>query len=176
MKEFYWNHDKSSLLCEEIVQGSISVFHDLKRSWILEADRKIKETYPEVYERLSEWVGSGPGKEYARVYQFCACNFSTSNGRPDIDEDFNFIPEIVSCPIRHICKRNICNPKPTGNISPREMEVIKLFTRFTEEEIAERLFISPATVHNHVSNIYKKLGFSRANAAKLLIEYYNQNH
>ncbi len=176
MKEFYWNQDKSVLLCEDIKTGEVFRFIDLPRSFLIRADRRILELYPETHKALCEWCGAGPGQEYARVYQFCACNFSSKDGRPDIDEDFNFIQEKVSCPIRHSCKRGICNPQLTSDISSREMDVIRLFSLYTEEEIAERLFISPTTVHNHVTHIYTKLGFTGKAAPKMLVEYGVRNN
>ena len=171
MKEFYWNHDRSMLLCEDITSGEVLKFIDLPRSFLIHADKRINELFPDTYKSLCEWRGNGTGHEYARVYQFCACNFSSKDGRPDLDEDFNFIPERVSCPIRHICKKGICNPQLDNNLSSREIDVIRLFASFTEEEIAERLFISPATVHNHITHIYSKLGFTGKAAPKMLVEY-----
>jgi DNA-binding CsgD family transcriptional regulator len=46
---------------------------------------------------------------------------------------------------------------PAG-LTPREAEVLALIaTGMTNMEIAKQLFISPHTVKNHVTNIYKKL-------------------
>ncbi len=176
MKEFYWNQGKTMLICEDIKTGDVVKFIDLPRGLLIQADHRIKELYPETHRLLCDWCGTGPGHEYARFYQFCACNFSSKDGRPDIDEDFNFIPEKVSCPIRHTCKRGICNPQLTTDISSREMDVIRLFSSYTEDEIAERLFISSATVHNHITHIYSKLGFTGKAAPKMLVEYGVRNN
>lgn len=44
-------------------------------------------------------------------------------------------------------------------LSLREREVLQLIAKgFTNQEIAQRLFISPHTVKNHVSRIYQKIG------------------
>lgn len=44
-------------------------------------------------------------------------------------------------------------------LSDREREIVRLVALgLLNPEIAERLGISPATVHNHLDHIYKKLG------------------
>lgn len=171
MKEFYWNQDRTILLCEDLETGIVTRFTELNRSFLIEADRKIQSSYPDTYSELENWVGSGPGKEYGRVYQFCACNFSTKDGRADIDDDFNFIPEKVSCPIRHLCKKNICRLTFSTELTDREKEVVILISRHTEDEVANMLFISPATVHNHITRIYTKLNISGPESMKELIHY-----
>jgi LuxR family maltose regulon positive regulatory protein len=46
-------------------------------------------------------------------------------------------------------------------LTEREREVLEaLFERLTYKEIAENLYISPATVKRHASSIYSKLGVS----------------
>lgn len=46
-----------------------------------------------------------------------------------------------------------------GDLSARELEVLTLIGRGrANDEIARALFISPHTVKNHVSSIYRKLG------------------
>jgi DNA-binding NarL/FixJ family response regulator len=48
---------------------------------------------------------------------------------------------------------------PTGVLTAREHSIVRLLAEGrTNEEIAERLFISPATVKTHLSNAYGKLG------------------
>ncbi|MGI6611161.1 MAG: helix-turn-helix domain-containing protein [Limnochordia bacterium] len=46
-----------------------------------------------------------------------------------------------------------------ADLSQRERDVLKLIALgLANDEIATKLFISPHTVKNHVSNIYRKLG------------------
>ena len=54
-----------------------------------------------------------------------------------------------------------------GELSPRELDVLRLVAEgLSDGEIAERLVLSPHTVHRHVANIRRKLGLhSRAAAA-----------
>lgn len=53
--------------------------------------------------------------------------------------------------------------KPSGALSPREREVMALIgAGATNREIAERLFLSPHTIKEHTSAIYRKLGVATA--------------
>jgi DNA-binding NarL/FixJ family response regulator len=46
----------------------------------------------------------------------------------------------------------------TENISVREQEVLGLLVQgYNYKQIAEKIFISPETVRNHIRNIYEKL-------------------
>lgn len=48
------------------------------------------------------------------------------------------------------------------SITNREKEIIEYLSRgFSEKEIAEKLFISPKTVNNHIDNIRRKIGVSK---------------
>jgi predicted ATPase/DNA-binding CsgD family transcriptional regulator len=61
--------------------------------------------------------------------------------------------------------------RPAG-LSAREIDVLKLLTTgITNDEIAERLFLSPRTVHAHLANIYRKLDVSnRSEAVRVALE------
>lgn len=49
--------------------------------------------------------------------------------------------------------------RPGGDLTPRESEVLELMAEgATNDEVADRLFISRNTVRNHVQNILTKLG------------------
>ena len=69
----------------------------------------------------------------------------------------------------------------TGKIeilSPREMEVLALISQsMTNEEIAERLFLSPKTVKTHLRNIFEKAGIrNRVEAALLYARHAQISH
>lgn len=45
------------------------------------------------------------------------------------------------------------------DLSQRELDVLKLIAKgMSNDQIAQTLFISPHTVKNHVSNVYRKMG------------------
>ena len=176
MKEIYWNTVKDMLLIEDLESGEVTKFEEMPRTFFIAMDNKIRENYPDQYAELCQFVGS-VGCEYGRVYQFFACNFSTQDGQPDIDDDGNFCLEHVSCPIRHTCKRSTCRAQVSGKLSKREVQVISLFIKgFPEDEIGERLFISKSTVHNHITHIYTKLNLTgTANPDRQLVAYAYKN-
>jgi ATP/maltotriose-dependent transcriptional regulator MalT len=48
--------------------------------------------------------------------------------------------------------------EPPGDLTPRELEVLRLVAQgLTNAEIAERLYLSPHTVHRHIANARTKL-------------------
>lgn len=56
-----------------------------------------------------------------------------------------------------------------ASFSERESEIADLLARgLSEKEIAEKLFISPATVNNHTRNIREKFGLSKNSEIILL--------
>jgi DNA-binding CsgD family transcriptional regulator len=55
---------------------------------------------------------------------------------------------------------------PAGELSPRELEVLRLVAQgLSDAEIAERLVVSPHTVHRHVANTRAKLRLPSRSAA-----------
>ena len=70
-------------------------------------------------------------------------------------------------------------PPPTSppkedkaGLSERELETLRFVAQgLTDSQVAERLYISPRTVGQHLRSIYRKLGVpSRAAAAKEAVE------
>jgi DNA-binding CsgD family transcriptional regulator len=50
-------------------------------------------------------------------------------------------------------------PRVFSGLTPREMEVVgRLLSGDRVRSIAEGLFLSPSTVRNHLSSVYRKLG------------------
>lgn len=68
------------------------------------------------------------------------------------------------------------NPHPEGGIeylSERELEVLQLITQgYTNQEIADKLYVAISTIKTHVGNIYTKMGVkSRVQAAARAREF-----
>jgi len=60
----------------------------------------------------------------------------------------------------------VAPPEGVGELSEREREVLRLVAEgLSDSEIAERLVLSPHTVHRHVANIRRKLGLRSRSAA-----------
>lgn len=52
------------------------------------------------------------------------------------------------------------------NLSNRELEVLELISQgFSNQEIADKIFVSLNTVKTHVANIYQKMGVKRRTQA-----------
>ena len=62
--------------------------------------------------------------------------------------------------------------KETVGLSDRELEILRLVAGgLTVSEVAQRLYLSPCTVGQHLRSIYRKLGvLTRAAAAKEAVE------
>ena len=72
---------------------------------------------------------------------------------------------------RHTSPASISYP---DNLTAREVEVLRLLASgLTDLKIAEKLVLSPRTVHTHISSIYIKLGVtSRSAATRYAIEHH----
>ena len=59
-----------------------------------------------------------------------------------------------------------------AGLSERELEILRLVAQgMTDSQVAQRLYVSPRTVGQHLRSIYRKLGVpSRAAAAKAAVE------
>jgi DNA-binding NarL/FixJ family response regulator len=62
--------------------------------------------------------------------------------------------------------RRQAQPRGQERLSPRETDVLRFIAQgLGDAQIAERLFLSPHTVHRHVANVRTKLGVSSRAAA-----------
>jgi DNA-binding CsgD family transcriptional regulator len=64
-------------------------------------------------------------------------------------------------------------PEHLAGLTSREVEVLGLVaTGMTNAQVAQRLFLSPRTVHRHLNSIYHKLGVrSRTAATRFALEH-----
>jgi DNA-binding CsgD family transcriptional regulator len=180
MYEFFWTTNKTRLIVHDLNRDEFYPLTEDERILINKIHKRIEESYPDTYQELLKEYDS-PNKSHTRfliVNRFLKCNFSLHDNTPDIDDDWNFTFERVPCPLRGECKLGYCKPKLSTSLSDREIEVIALHAEgFTQLQTADKLYISERTVHNHITNIYKKLGFTgKSNPDKLLINYAYKNN
>ena len=141
---------------------------------------RMIECYPEAYKALSEnYRKSASNVCYYRFLiarRFCKCNF----GRLDTTEldcklsKFSF--EKVQCPIRGECPFEgiVCMPKVNSQLSKKELEVMRLiYDGCSNEDVAERMYLSPFTVKNHIKSVYSKLGIHEKSE---FIQYASKNN
>jgi len=174
MYEVYWNSENTCILVEDYKTKKAVPFNEMPLTWALSCDDAIRIQFPDSYKKLCHIFGETKALAHARVKQFISCNFSEKDGIPDIDEEFNFNIEKTACPARGIvCQLCLCSPEMNTEISAREKQLLGFFVQgFSEEEIAEALFISPYTVHNHIKNMYRKIGVAgKSNPDRRLIAY-----
>ena len=70
-------------------------------------------------------------------------------------------PRATARLIQELVQPSVDPLRPPNGLTTREEEVVRLLARgLTNEDIAERAFISKATVKSHVSHILTKLGLS----------------
>lgn len=142
---------------------------------------KIREFYPEAYKDLSKWYQKSganvPYYQYLMVNRFCRCNFGKlDNTKKDIGHNGVFNFERVGCPMRGECSHEniVCSPKFNSKLSDSELRVMKLiYDGYSNDEVAESLYLSPHTVKNHIKSVYSKLGIHEKSE---FIQYANKNN
>lgn len=142
---------------------------------------KIREFYPEAYSDLMKWYRKSsqnvPYFQFLMVNRFCKCNFGNlDNTSKDIDRKGYFNFERVFCPMRGECPHEnvVCCPKFNSHISDAEMRVIRMiYDGCNNEEIADKLYLSPHTVKNHIKSVYIKLGIHEKSE---FIQYAHKNN
>ena len=141
---------------------------------VLKSKRKI--AYMALEKRYSKSKSNYPYYKFLMVRGFIKCNFIMFDNRMDIDENGNFNTEYVLCPRTGECVECglICNSPANTDLSEREVQVLCKIAEGKENRIiADELYISVNTVHNHRNNILKKLGMT--NTAEL-VRYWFENY
>jgi DNA-binding CsgD family transcriptional regulator len=98
-----------------------------------------------------------------QIKQWIRCNMGDFDSRADLTPDGIVIREYFDCGQRGTCPHEgrLCTLPAgvNGQLTPREIEVIKLIGRdLADKEIADRLGISVNTVHIHRGHIEHKIG------------------
>lgn len=140
----------------------------------------IEEFYPEAFAKLmKEYERSTVNRSYRdflAVRRFIKCNFGNYDNMLDVDQNWNFKFEFVSCPLRGECTGQglICGPKFNSKLSDRQMDVMRMcYEGKPDDDIAESLYITLDTVKNHRKNSFRKLGL---HSLADFIRYANKNN
>lgn len=144
--------------------GSMKILNENDYDIISKLIDQISTFYPKAYDALgSEYAGCAANQTYYRyriAVRFIKCNFSALDNIPDISADKHCNFEHINCPLRGECKYDhvICRPEFDHGLSPAEKKVMALvYEGLTEDAIADRLRLSPFTIHTHVRNAYARL-------------------
>lgn len=139
-----------------------------------------KTFYPEQFRSVREFYKKSSSNP--RFYDWqCArriinCCFGDNDYQADVDEFGNYHFEHVKCPLIAECKYHhiICLPKFDSKLTPKEIEVMKLYFRhYKTAQIAEALYISIHTVRNHRKNVLRKL---QLHSLQEYVDYVHSNN
>lgn len=149
------------------------------RDFIVAYIEAIGQKKPVALQRLeARFINSKenrPFYEFLICRRFTKCNFGGLDDRRDIDENGNFVTEFIQCPNCGECPDYgyVCNSDESV-LRKSEQNVLRLIVSgHKNKEIAELLFISPATVHNHRNNMLERLAVK--NTAGLIRHWYENN-
>ncbi len=142
---------------------------------------RIRECYPSAYKALAKCYEKSahntPYFQFLMANRFCKCNFGElDNTHRDVDSKGRFNFERVKCPMRGECKYEgiICCPKFNSKISDAEMRVMEMvYKGSSNDDIADKLYLSPYTVKNHIKSVYIKLGIHEKSE---FIQYAHRNN
>lgn len=154
-------------------KDGINILSQNDRDFIESILITIRGRYPQAYEALSkEYAPSRANNrffEFRMVKRFIRCNYGEQDTlNLDIDDNGNFHIEEVRCPLRGECKHEgiICKPVLNCSLTDQEKIVLDLKSKgLKESQIAEKMILSPFTIHRHMENIRRKLNLH--NAAEL---------
>lgn len=146
-------------------KDGVRVFKQDDREFIESLLITIRDRYPQASEALcKEYAKSKLNTlyfEYRMVKRFIRCNFGEQDTlRIDIDNEGDFHIEEVKCPLRGECAHEgvICKPTFNSILSDQEQIVLEYKAKgLTEFKIAEKMILSPFTIHRHLENIRRKL-------------------
>lgn len=149
------------------------------REFVVAFIEAIKAKKPIALKRLEDrFIKSKENRafyEFLICRRYAKCNFGALDNQCDIDENGNFVIEFIQCPNCGECRDYgyVCN-SDESILRKSELNVLRLIiSGHNNKEIAEILFISPATVHNHRNNMLERLSVN--NTAGLIRYWYENN-
>jgi len=166
----------------EVRQLGVDVFtlKETNYDFINEFNETMKIKKPFAYKQLHiRYIKSKDNKTYYAFLicrGFIKCNFLMHDNKLDIDENGNWHCEFILCPRTGECDDCglICNSPDRYEISEKEINVLRLIVDGnSNEQIAEKLYLSANTVHNHRNNMLTKLG---VNNTAGLVKYWFENN
>ena len=168
--EFYYSPDGLKILYSNNGQfGELTQNNEELIDHIIEL---IESNYPKAYKRLLDKYNINVKgnksfyfiriEKFKMVHRFVRCNLSLTDNVPDVTDNGRLNIENVYCPLKgsgECSDENcICNPELSTALSARELEIVNLICDcLTDQEIADRLYISKFTAENHRKNILHKL-------------------
>ena len=167
--------DKALALCQEATPDVILMDILMPGMDGIQATHAILEQYPQVKIII---LTSYPEDDLvqnsleAGAIGYVLKNASIDDLADAIRAAYSGMPTLAPEATRALIHAKTGPAKPGGDLSPREIEVLALIAQgLSNEEIAERLVISPATARHHVSACIQKLdAANRAEAAALAVK------
>ncbi|MGD9581852.1 MAG: response regulator [Vampirovibrionia bacterium] len=135
----------------------------------LEATKKIKADLPKI--KIVILTSQGDDKSVFSLIEAGADGYllkdvaaeNLVNAIRDVNEGKSILhPEVTQKLLtRFVSKGEPDKQKPGDLLTEREIEVLQALSKgYTNQQIAEELYISQRTVQNHLHNIYNKLGIN----------------
>lgn len=142
----------------------------------IEATRELRQRFPQV--RVLALTSFGEGELVQRALQAGAIGYLLKDTRGSelivaVRTAFAGAPVLSPAVTRALVSALNTPPTPGGDLSERELEVLRLMVAgLSNEQIAERLYISRNTVRHHVHNILGKLdAANRTEAVALAVQH-----
>lgn len=134
----------------------------------IEATRKIKERNPETkilvltmhrtdeyFFQMLEAGASGYILKAAETSELIDAVRIVARG------DVFLYPTMAQRLVQQFLSQSATTPTGSPKLTPREKEILKLIADgYTNKEIAERLVVSPSTIHSHRTNLMQKINLN----------------
>jgi LuxR family transcriptional regulator, maltose regulon positive regulatory protein len=79
----------------------------------------------------------------------------------EVYPDAGIFPDLLERQERKLRKSKIRNGAPNGQLTERELDVLRLLDdERSASELGKLLYIAPSTIRSHIKFIYRKLGVS----------------